>query len=407
MPILQMPLSLPTPQHSLSSSRALFLPTPLYLVPKFSHLSLRVTTRRLPPIRMGGGPRTYPGGVSKWQWKRMQAKKSKQLLKAQLARERQIYEMRKRAELKAAVAELERPWEPVERPPSLFSVHADEQVKVLADRFQRPGGFDLWSESDGPQLFTPGDAVPSARFFPKGVVHSIKPYGRIDKGSENFGAFSLPASDSEAENGEERSGYSNSGRFGDGLSSEGLVEARDFSESVVRSGRGSKGKIEKGSDGFGKLSLPGTGNGKERNGYSNSGRFSDGSSIGDLSEARNSSESVDRSRKGSNGKFRKDEKRLRYVVANVNNLNGLASREVGFEGERRMETPGRRTSNHRLSREVGFEGKRMRESTGRPTGSHRLSKGSGSEKVRGSNSEAFDMNLQHDGSYGFQAENWD
>ncbi|XP_010497816.1 PREDICTED: probable DEAD-box ATP-dependent RNA helicase 48, partial [Camelina sativa] len=92
---------------------------------------------------MGGGPRTFPGGVSKWQWKRMQAKKQKQLLKARLCRERQIYEMRKRAELKAAVAELERPWEPVQKPPNLFSVCADEQVKVLADRFQKPGGFDL------------------------------------------------------------------------------------------------------------------------------------------------------------------------------------------------------------------------------------------------------------------------
>ncbi|KAK7285492.1 hypothetical protein RJT34_20265 [Clitoria ternatea] len=131
-------------------------------------------------IRMGGGPRTYPGGVSKWQWKRMQARKAKQLLKARLSRERQIYEMRKRAELKAAVSELERPWEVVEKAPNLFSVGADEQVKVLADRFQRPGGFDLWNEKDGPQLFQTPDELPSARFFPKGVVHSIKPYRKVD-----------------------------------------------------------------------------------------------------------------------------------------------------------------------------------------------------------------------------------
>nr|POF01871.1 putative dead-box atp-dependent rna helicase 33 [Quercus suber] len=127
---------------------------------------------------MGGGPRTYPGGVSKWQWKRMQAKKARQLLKARLARERNIYEMRKRAELKAAVSELERPWEVVDRAPNLLSIGADEQVKVLADRFQRPGGFDLWTQRDGPQLFQTVDELPSARFFPKGVVHSIKPYQR-------------------------------------------------------------------------------------------------------------------------------------------------------------------------------------------------------------------------------------
>lgn len=111
----------------------------------------------------------------------MQANKAKQLLKARLARERQIYEMRKRAELKAAVSELERPWETVEKPPNLFSVSADEQLKVLADRFQKPGGLDLWSERDGPELFRPDNGLPSSRFFPKGVVHSVKPYGKTEK----------------------------------------------------------------------------------------------------------------------------------------------------------------------------------------------------------------------------------
>lgn len=107
----------------------------------------------------------------------MQAKKQKQLLKARLSRERQIYEMRKRAELRAAVSELERPWEVVERAPTLFSVAADDQLKALADRFHRPGGYDMWSERDGPQLFHTPDGLPSARFLPKNAVHSVKPYG--------------------------------------------------------------------------------------------------------------------------------------------------------------------------------------------------------------------------------------
>lgn len=109
----------------------------------------------------------------------MQAKKSKQLLKARLCRERQLYEMRKRAELKAAISELERPWEVVERAPVLFSISADEQIKALADRFQRPSGFDMWSERDGPRLFRSPDDIPSARFFPKHAVHSVKPYGVV------------------------------------------------------------------------------------------------------------------------------------------------------------------------------------------------------------------------------------
>lgn len=151
---------------------------------------------------MGGGPRTYPGGVSKWQWKRMQAKKGKQLLKARLCRERQIYEMRKRAELRAAVAQLERPWEAPAPAPvpgtaeTLFSVSADEQVKALADRFRRPGGFDAWNDRDGPQIFrklppTADDGdLPSARFFPKGAVHSVKPYG-ITNSKEEDGEVDL------------------------------------------------------------------------------------------------------------------------------------------------------------------------------------------------------------------------
>ncbi|GKV05915.1 hypothetical protein SLEP1_g17864 [Rubroshorea leprosula] len=184
-----MPISIPIPCQHLSFSKSLqSSPTPLFLQSKLSRLSLYTPPSKT-IIRMGGGPRTYPGGVSKWQWKRMQAKKAKQLLKARLARERQIYEMRKRAELKASVSELERPWEVVEKAPNLFSVSADEQLKVLADRFQKPGGFDMWSERDGPQLFEAVDGLPSARFFPKGVVHSVKPYLRKEDedGSENVG----------------------------------------------------------------------------------------------------------------------------------------------------------------------------------------------------------------------------
>ncbi|KAK3158229.1 hypothetical protein QOZ80_2AG0134470 [Eleusine coracana subsp. coracana] len=142
-------------------------------------------------IRMGGGPRTYPGGVSKWQWKRMQAKKAQQLLKARLARERQLFEMRKRAELRDAVAHLERPWDPdsssaaAEAAPTLLSVAADDQLKALADRFHRPGGVDLWNDRDGPRVFeSRASGAASARFFPKNAVHSFQPYalrGAVDE----------------------------------------------------------------------------------------------------------------------------------------------------------------------------------------------------------------------------------
>ncbi|KAJ1279599.1 hypothetical protein BS78_04G167000 [Paspalum vaginatum] len=142
-------------------------------------------------IRMGGGPRTFPGGVSKWQWKRMQAKKARQLLKARLARERQLYEMRKRAELRDAVAHLERPWDPDSSAdasavaPNLLSVAADDQLKALADRFHRPGGVDLWNDRDGPRVFaSPATGAASARFFPKNAVYSIQPYALASDGGE-------------------------------------------------------------------------------------------------------------------------------------------------------------------------------------------------------------------------------
>ena len=102
---------------------------------------------------MGGGPRTYPGGVSKWQWKRMQLKKAKQIEKARLMREKHVYEARRRAELLAASPVLEMPWQKMSRvrPPNYVS--ADEQVTKLAARFQKEGAEDLWTEKDGPERF--------------------------------------------------------------------------------------------------------------------------------------------------------------------------------------------------------------------------------------------------------------
>ncbi|CAM0945620.1 unnamed protein product [Alopecurus aequalis] len=178
-----MPL-LPPPPLPLSSNR---LGCPFLSFPSSAGRPLR---RGDLVIRMGGGPRTFPGGVSKWQWKRMQARKAKQLLKARLARERQLYEMRKRAELRDAVLHLERPWDSDSSPvsatalaPNLLSIAADDQLKGLADRFHRPGGVDLWNDRDGPQVFaSPDTGRASARFFPKNAVHSVQPYARLGAG---------------------------------------------------------------------------------------------------------------------------------------------------------------------------------------------------------------------------------
>lgn len=270
----------------------------------------------------------------------MQAKKAKQLLKARLARERQIYEMRKRAELKAAVSELERPWEVVEKAPKLFSASADEQVQVLADRFQKPGGLDLWSEKDGPELFKTVDGFPSARFFPKGVVHSIRPYGRVnDEIDVKIGSFDRVNDE-----------------FG-GFGGEKGVKIGSFDEYVEkrnvlnegRSGEGSKGKVR-----------------KKRHGRSLRGL--------------NSSDTND----------------------GVSNGRGMRLREVegGNSGVRDMNW--RDTNNGLDSRRVGLDRENSgRSRVVKKDGS--FSKGTRSRKVK-TNSEVYDMDLQRDGSYWFKEE---
>lgn len=61
-------------------------------------------------IEAGGGKRTFPGGVSKWQWKRTQEKKSREIERAALNRERDALES-KRREQKRIIDGPEKPWE--------------------------------------------------------------------------------------------------------------------------------------------------------------------------------------------------------------------------------------------------------------------------------------------------------
>lgn len=70
----------------------------------------------------------------------------------------------------------------------------------------------MWSKRDGPQLFSPVDGLPSARFFPKGVVHSTKPYGKIGESLNGAEKLSLPVSFSEAEDDVKTNAYTSSGQ---------------------------------------------------------------------------------------------------------------------------------------------------------------------------------------------------
>jgi hypothetical protein len=126
---------------------------------------------------MGGGPRTFPGGVSKWQWRNAQKKKEKQAEKARLAREKQLFDERRRSEALGTGPLVEKPWEPRGRgaPSPLPPVHRDGKIKELADRFQKRGAEELWTDEDGAVTSSRPEPRPSARFLPKagGVGNSM------------------------------------------------------------------------------------------------------------------------------------------------------------------------------------------------------------------------------------------
>jgi len=96
---------------------------------------------------MGGGPRTFPGGVSKWKWKRMHEKRAKEKQRNLLEQEKQLYQARIRSHIRSTLS------------PSSYSssstthnpISPYQHIKALADRFMKDGALDLWNDLDGPQ----------------------------------------------------------------------------------------------------------------------------------------------------------------------------------------------------------------------------------------------------------------
>ncbi|KAE9459548.1 hypothetical protein C3L33_08564, partial [Rhododendron williamsianum] len=98
---------------------------------------------------MGGGPRTFPGGLNKWQWKRMHEKKAKEKEKRLLDQEKQLYQARIRSQIRAELAPQQPPGNR-QPDPNYGPMSADDHIKALADRFMKAGAEDLWNEADGP-----------------------------------------------------------------------------------------------------------------------------------------------------------------------------------------------------------------------------------------------------------------
>ncbi|KAL3738115.1 hypothetical protein ACJRO7_019620 [Eucalyptus globulus] len=103
---------------------------------------------------MGGGPRTFPGGLNKWQWKRMHEKKAREKEKRLLEQEKQLYQARIRSEIRATLAGEPDASGYGDSAAAATTTHdpmsPKDHVKALADRFMKEGAEDLWNEDDGP-----------------------------------------------------------------------------------------------------------------------------------------------------------------------------------------------------------------------------------------------------------------
>ncbi|KAL4191671.1 hypothetical protein AMTRI_Chr07g81720 [Amborella trichopoda] len=102
---------------------------------------------------MGGGPRTFPGGLNKWQYKRLHEKMAREKEKKLLQQEKQLYEARIRNTIRNQLsgnAITDSSSKNVQNSHNYGPMSAKDHIKALADRFMVKGAEDLWNEDDGP-----------------------------------------------------------------------------------------------------------------------------------------------------------------------------------------------------------------------------------------------------------------
>ena len=148
---------------------------------------------------MGGGPRTFPGGVNKWKWKRMHEKLARDKQNRLIEQEKQLYQARIRSHIRStlspdhqsAAAATHRPLSP------------NDHVKALADRFVKEGAEDLWNNHDGPLTPNP---TPNLNFGPKHTrgYRSVPEVGNSRVGAHKYrfwrkGSDDSSSSESESE----------------------------------------------------------------------------------------------------------------------------------------------------------------------------------------------------------------
>lgn len=91
---------------------------------------------------MRGGPRTFPGGLTKWQYRRMQEKLAREKANRLLRTEKQLCVSHLRSGTRPDPSQPESS--------SKSSMSSKERIKILANRFTKPGAEDLWNQDDGP-----------------------------------------------------------------------------------------------------------------------------------------------------------------------------------------------------------------------------------------------------------------
>ncbi|URD94307.1 DEAD-box ATP-dependent RNA helicase [Musa troglodytarum] len=124
---------------------------------------LRERSRTLPKLLshltlvrfMGGGPRTFPGGLNKWQYKRMHEKMAREKERRLLQQEKQLYQARLRTEIRAKSAGRSSGDSADPASDSGGAMTSKEHIKALADRFMKAGAEDLWNDDDGPVRSAP------------------------------------------------------------------------------------------------------------------------------------------------------------------------------------------------------------------------------------------------------------
>ncbi|PKA55668.1 DEAD-box ATP-dependent RNA helicase 48 [Apostasia shenzhenica] len=103
---------------------------------------------------MGGGPRTFPGGLNKWQYKRMHEKLAKEKERRLLQQEKQIYQARLRSEIRSKLAGKSPSGGGTDASSAVSTgtvrMSSTDHIRALADRFMKEGAEDLWNEDDGP-----------------------------------------------------------------------------------------------------------------------------------------------------------------------------------------------------------------------------------------------------------------